>query len=188
MTIPFRFIVVAACLVPASLWAQPKSTRGISPEGIARIEREVRHELVMVPQYGVFDYLAYQVNGETVILTGSVRQPITKTNAENGVKRIEGVMKVENKIIVLPVFRSDDAIRLAIYNSIYGFPALQRYALQAIPSIHIIVSNGNVTLEGSVATKADADLALIRAKTVPGTFQVTSNLKPDNPPPATKGK
>jgi hyperosmotically inducible protein len=186
MKTTFRFVAAAACLLPVSVWGQAKSTRGISPEGIARIEREVRHELLMVPQYGVFDHMAYQVNGETVILTGSVRQPVTKTNAENAVKRIEGVVKVENKINVLPVFRTDDAIRLAVYNSIYGFPALQRYALQAIPSIHIVVSNGNVTLEGAVLNKADADMALVRAKSVPGTFEVKSNLKPDNPPATTK--
>jgi hyperosmotically inducible periplasmic protein len=188
MTTTVRWIAIAACLIPASVWAQSKSPRGISPQGIARIEREVRHELLMVPQYGVFDHLTYQVNGETVVLTGSVRQPVTKANAEAAVKRIEGVEKVENKIAVLPIFASDDGIRLAVYNSIYGFPALQRYALQAIPSIHIVVSNGNVTLEGSVANKSDADMALVRAKLVPSTFQVTSNLKIDSPDPAGKGK
>jgi hyperosmotically inducible periplasmic protein len=185
MKTTFRFVAVAVCLLPVAL-AQSKSTRGISPQGVARIEREVRHELLMVPQYGVFDNLSYQVNGETVILTGSVRQPVTKTNAEHAVKKIEGVEKVENKITVLPMFASDDAIRIAVYNAIYGFPALQRYALQAIPSIHIIVSNGNVTLEGAVLNKGDADMAIVRAKSVPGTFEVKSNLRLDNPPATTK--
>ncbi len=178
MKTTFSLIAVAACLLPI-LSAQSKPSRAPSPQGQARVEREVRHELLMVPQYGVFDHLAYQVNGETVTLTGSVTRPVTKINAENAVKGIEGVEKVDSKIEVLPVFAADDRIRLAAYNTIYGFPALQRYALQAIPSIHIIVKNGNVTLEGAVANQMDADMALARAKTVPSTFEVKSNLKVD---------
>ncbi len=147
----------------------------------ARMERAVQRELVMVPQYGVFDHLAYQVNGRTVTLTGSVTRPVTKLNAERNVKSIEAVEKVDNKITVLPIYAADDAIRLAVYRAIYGAPALERYALQAVPSIHIIVNNGSVTLEGAVANKADADMAVIRAKTVSGVFGVTSHLKLDTP-------
>jgi hyperosmotically inducible protein len=142
----------------------------------------------MVPQYGVFDHLSYQVTGYTVTLTGSVTQPVIKNNAERAVKSIEGVEKVDNRIVVLPVYTADNQIRIAVYRAIYGTPALERYALQAIPSIHIIVNNGNVTLEGAVATKADADNAAIRAKTVGGVFSVTSNLKVDAPAPAAPTK
>jgi hyperosmotically inducible periplasmic protein len=141
----------------------------------------VQRELVMVPQYGVFDHLAYQVDGRTVTLTGSVTRPVIKTNAERSVKSIEAVEKVDNKITVLPLYAADDAIRLAVYRAIYGAPALERYALQAIPSIHIIVNNGKVTLEGAVANKGDADMAAIRAKTVSGVFSVTSHLQVDAP-------
>lgn len=148
----------------------------------ARIERAVQRELVMVPQYGVFDHLAYQVNGRTVTLTGSVTRPVIKINAERNVKSIEAVEKVENKIIVLPTYSADDAIRLAVYRAIYGNPSLERYALQAVPSIHIIVNNGRVTLEGAVATKGDSDMAAIRANTVSGVFSVTNHLQVDKPP------
>jgi hyperosmotically inducible protein len=171
--------MTAACLLPTLCSAQSAAPR-TSAQGQARVEREVRHELQMIPQYGVFDHLTYQVNGETVTLMGSVTLPVTKNNAEKAVKDIEGVEKIENKITVLPVFAADDQIRLAVYNAIYGSPALQRYALQAIPSIHIIVNKGNVTLEGAVLNKADADMAITRAKTVPGTFEVESNLRLDN--------
>lgn len=185
MTSAFR-IIALACL-PALSFAQQPAKKAVAPEAQARIAREVRHELLMVPQYGVFDHLAYEVNGYNVTLTGSVTQPVIKNNAERAVKTIEGVEKVDNKITVLPVFSADNRIRVAVYRAIYGNPSLERYALQAIPSIHIIVNNGNVTLEGAVLNKADSDLAAIRAKSVPGTFNVTNNLKVDNPAPA-KGK
>ena len=180
MKTTFRFADLAACLLPALCLAQPATPR-TSPQGQARIEREVRHELLMLPQYGVFDNLAYQVTGYTVTLTGNVTQPVLKSNAERAVKGIEGVEKVDNKIVVLPTFSADNQIRLAVYRAIYGSSALERYAIQAVPSIHIIVNNGNVTLEGAVATKGDADMAAIRAKTVSGVFSVTSNLKVDAP-------
>jgi len=152
---------------------------GSSSASTERIVKEVRHELWTIPQYGVFDFLSFSVNGDTVTLTGDVRLPVTRINAENGVKQIEGVTKVENKINLLPVFSVDNNIRIAVYQAIYGSATLQRYAFQAIPSIHIIVNNGNVRLEGAVLNKADADQALIRAKTVPNTFEVTSSLKTD---------
>ncbi|MEP6963677.1 MAG: BON domain-containing protein [Acidobacteriota bacterium] len=172
-------VALVACVLPASVFAQSKGTRGNAQNAQARLEREVRHELVMLSQYGVFDNLAYQVTGSTVTLIGNVTRPVLKSNAEKAVKDIEGVERVENKIIVLPVFSADNQIRIAVYQAIYGSPALQRYAMQAIPSIHIIVNNGNVTLEGAVANKSDGDMANIRAKTVSGVFSVTNNLKTD---------
>jgi hyperosmotically inducible protein len=168
-------IILSLPLLALALTAMAQST----PQ--ARIERAVQRELIMVPQYGVFDHLTYQVNGDTVTLTGSVTRPVTKTNAERAVKSIEAVSKVDNKITVLPVYGADDAIRLAVYRAVYGTPALERYALQAVPSIHIIVNNGNVTLEGAVGNKGDGDLAAIRAKTVSGVFAVTSHLLVDAP-------
>lgn len=163
----------------AKLSDPARTTSSSSSASNERIVKEVRHELWTIPQYGVFDFLSFSVQGGTVTLFGDVRLPVTRTNAENGVKQIEGVTKVENKINVLPVFSADNNIRIAVYQAIYGSSSLQRYAFQAIPSIHIVVNNGNVRLEGAVANKADADQALIRAKGVPGTFQVTSNLKTD---------
>jgi hyperosmotically inducible protein len=144
-----------------------------------RIGREVRHELVMLPYYGVFDNLAYRVDGNTVTLFGEVTQPVKKTDAEKSVKGIEGVTRVVNNIEVLPLSTMDDQIRLAVYRAIYGFPSLERYALQAVPSIHIIVKNGHVTLVGAVANEGDKNAAGIRANSVPGVFSVDNQLKTD---------
>ena len=142
-----------------------------------RIVKEVRHELVMLPYYGVFDNLAYRVDGSAVTLLGQVTRPTLKSDAQNVVKRIEGVEKVNNQIEVLPLSTNDDRIRLAEYKAIYGHPGLDRYALQAVPPVHIIVANSNVTLEGAVDTQADKDLAGVRANTVSGVFKVTNNLQ-----------
>ncbi len=143
----------------------------------ARITREVRHELVMLPYYGVFDNLVYRVDGGTVTLLGQVTRPTLKSDAGSVVKQIEGVDKVENQIQLLPLSSMDDRTRLAVYRAIYGHPGLDRYALQAVPPIHIIVDSGNVTLEGVVSTQADKDMANLRANGVSGIFSVVNNLR-----------
>ena len=151
------------------------------PAALDRITREVRHELLLLPYYGVFDNLAYQVQPDgTVTLQGSTVRPTTKSDAENAVKRIEGVEKVVNNIDVLPTSPNDDQIRRAVYRAIYGNDVLSQYALRAVPTIHIIVKNGNVTLEGAVARQMDKQVAEMQAKSVSGVFSVTNNLKVDN--------
>ena len=142
-----------------------------------RLVREVRHELVMLPYYNVFDNLSYKVDGSTVTLMGQVARPTLKSDAERAVKGIEGVEKVVNDIEVLPVSPNDDRIRVAVYRAVFGQPSLQRYSMQAVPPIHIIVKNGNVTLEGVVATEGDKNVANIQAKGVSGVFSVTNNLR-----------
>jgi hyperosmotically inducible protein len=142
-----------------------------------RIMREVRHELVMLPYYGVFDNLSYRVEGATVTLMGQVTKPTLKSDAGNVVKRIEGVEKVDNQLQVLPLSPMDDRIRVAEYRTIYGQAGLDRYAMQAVPPIHIIVDNGKVTLEGVVANQGDKDMANVRANTVSGVFSVVNNLR-----------
>lgn len=151
--------------------------RELSEKGEARIAREVRHELIMLPYYTVFDNLAYKVNGGTVTLIGQVTRPTLKSDAEGVVKNIEGVEQVVNQIEVLPPSPMDDRIRRAVFRAIYGDPALQRYGLSAVPSIHIIVNGGRVTLEGVVDSDNDKNLANIRANGVPGVFSVTNNLR-----------
>jgi len=141
-----------------------------------KLTKEVRHQLVMLPWYSVFDNLAYKVEGDKVILYGQVTRPTLKSDAEAAVKSIEGVSSVVNKIEVLPLSPMDDQIRRAVYRAIYGDPGLSRYSIQAVPSIHIIVKNGHVTLEGVVDTEADKNLAYIRASAVPNVFSVTNNL------------
>ena len=144
-----------------------------------QIAREVRHKLLMQPYYGVFDDLAFQVDGNTVILLGKVMSPgVLKSDAESAVKHIPGVEKVINKIEVLPLSPMDDQIRMAEYRAIYGDPTLStRYGFRAIPPIHIIVENGHVTLEGVVANQMDKNVINIRANGVPGVFSVTNNLQ-----------
>jgi hyperosmotically inducible periplasmic protein len=138
--------------------------------------KEVHHELVMLPYYGVFDNLAFKVEGSTVTLLGQVTRPTLKSDAGNVVKNIEGVEKVNNNIEVLPLSPNDDRIRMAEYRAIYGRPGLDQYALRAVPTIHIIVKNGHVTLVGAVMNQGDKDRAGIIANSVPGVFSVTNDL------------
>lgn len=138
--------------------------------------QEVRHQLVLLPYYSVFDNLAFRVEGDTVILEGQVVRPTLKSDAENVVKKIESVSKVVNNIEVLPPSPMDDQIRRAVYRAIYGDPALSRYAESAVPSIHIIVKNGSVTLVGVVDSETDKNLAYMRASGVPNVFSVKNEL------------
>lgn len=145
--------------------------------GTERITKEVRHELVMLPYFTVFDNLQYRVDGQNVTLMGQVTRPTLKSDAENVVKRIEGVEHVYNQIEVLPPSPMDDGLRRQLYAAIYGYPALQKYSMGVQQPIRIIVRNGKVTLEGVVDNQADKDVANIRASSVPGVFSVTNNLQ-----------
>jgi hyperosmotically inducible protein len=152
-------------------------TGALSQKSIDRIIKEVHHELVMLPFYGVFDNLAYKVDPDgTVTLLGQVARPNLKSDAEKSVKGIEGVEKVVNNIEVLPTSINDDRIRRAAYRAIYGNSVLSQYQLRAVPPIHIIVKNGNITLEGVVARQMEKQIAGMQANGVQGAFSVTNNL------------
>ena len=138
---------------------------------------QVRHELVMLPYYNVFDDLGYKVDGNTVYLFGQVTDPVLRSDAGNVVKRIEGVQQVVNDIKVLPLSPFDNRIRWAEYRAIYGFGGMYRYAMGTNPSIHIIVNNGHVTLTGVVDNQADKNIAGIRANGVSGVFSVQNDLQ-----------
>jgi hyperosmotically inducible protein len=143
-----------------------------------KIAQEVRHQLVMLPYYGVFDDLAFRVEGAKVTLLGQVTRPTLKSDAGNVTKRVEGVTEVDNQIEVLPLSPMDDQIRMAEYRAIFGDPVLStRYGYRAVPSIHILVKNGKVTLEGVVANQGDKNLIGVRANGVPNVFAVTNNLQ-----------
>ena len=144
-----------------------------------RIEQQTRHELVMLPFYSVFDHFEFRVDGSTVTLMGKVSRPILKSDAENVVKKIEGVQTVSNQIQVLPASFYDDNLRLALYRSIYGHSALQTLVVRAVPPIHIIVENGNVVLEGAVANEMQKTIAGMQANSVSGVFSVVNNLRVD---------
>jgi len=145
----------------------------------AKVIREVRRELATLPYYGVFDWLEYVVQPDgTVVLRGQVVRPTTKSDAEGRVKDIDGVTRVVNEIETLPLSPNDDRLRRALYRSIYGQNSpLFRYAVQSVPPIHIVVRNGRATLKGVVANKADANIAYLRARTVPGLFEVKNELQ-----------
>ena len=145
--------------------------------GEARIAREVRHELLMLPYYTLFDDLRYKVNGSTVELLGNVNNGTLKSDAENVVKKIEGVEKVENKINILPPSSQDDRIRRATARAIFSFGGLSRYGWEAAPSIQIIVKNGHTTLLGAVDNESDKNAAGLRANGVPGVFSVENQLQ-----------
>lgn len=149
----------------------------LTPQATDHMVREIRHELIMLPYYSLWDNLAFRIDGHTVTLEGQVVRPTLKSDAENVVKRVEGVEKVVNNIEVLPPSPMDNRIRMALYRAIYGYGPLFKYANMVVPSIHIIVKNGRVTLEGVVDSEADKNAAGLRANTVPGTFQVTNNLR-----------
>ena len=168
---------IGLCFVFA-VAAQPAAPA--SDKALQRLIKDVRHELVMMPYYGVFDNLSYKVDGYQVTLMGQVQRPTLKPEAENRVKKIEGVEKVINNIEVLPNSPNDDRIRLAVFRSIFGHPTLQQYTLRAVPPIHIIVKSGNVALEGVVARQMEKNVAGIQANQVPGVFSVKNNLVAEN--------
>jgi len=170
-----RLLGVLLFVLASLAWAQ-KGDRG-SDRSQERLIKEVRHELVMLPYYTVFDNLAYKVDGNNVTLFGQVSRPTLKSDAERAVKHIEGVESVTNNIEVLPLSPNDDQIRRAVYRAIYSQPGLDLYSLRAVPTIHIIVKNGNVTLAGAVANQGDKQRAVIAAKGVSGVFSVSDEIQ-----------
>jgi hyperosmotically inducible protein len=146
-----------------------------------RLSGEVRHELNMIPEFTIFDNLAYRVDGRTVTLFGQVRDAIVKDSAEARVKHLEGVDHVDNQIEILPASFNDDRIRRQVARAVFNDSRLSSYAIQSVPPIHIIVKNGHVNLEGVVRTQTDKDDAFIRANGVSGVFSVENNLQVEQP-------
>ena len=167
--IPARLAVTAMLLVTSGVAA--------SLDGV---EKRVRHELVMLPYYSVFDNFAFKVDGTVVTLRGQVRRPTLRSGAERVVSGIDGVSQVVNEIEVLPVSSNDDQIRRAVFRAIYHHPVLSRYGYQSVPPIHIIVKNGNVTLEGVVNNGGERSVAEVQANGVSGVFAVMNNLMVEN--------
>ena len=146
-----------------------------------RLNGQVHHALAMIPQYSIFDDLSYRVEGNTVTLSGAVRNAVVSDEAQASVKHIEGVERVVNNIEILPASFNDDRIRGQVARAVFSDPRMSSYAIQPVPPIHIIVKNGHVDLVGVVRTKTDADSAFIRANGVPGVFSVNNNLRVEQP-------
>ena len=173
----FGFAVVGLCLSAAVITAV-SGLPTVSQETKANqnLVREVRHQLLLLPYYSVFDNLAFKVDGDHVTLEGQVTNPTLKHDAEAVVKGIEGVSGVTNNIEALPPSPMDDQLRHALYRAIYGDPTLSKYGWSSMPTIHIIVKNGHVSLEGVVDNETDKNIAGVRANTVPNVFEVKNNL------------
>jgi len=179
--IPMLALAAASCAI-----AQNQKNATVPQKGTERYEawlqQEVRHQLLLLPWYTVFDQLGYNVSGYTVTLTGAVVNPVLKSDAEGAVKHIEGVEKVDNQIRVLPNSPMDNQIRRAEYRKIYSQPTLSRYGIGNLQSIHILVENGHVTLTGYVDNQTDKNVANIQANSVPNVFSVKNDLMVQNPP------
>jgi hyperosmotically inducible protein len=156
------------------------SGEALSPEAQAKLIKKIQSALLKLPYFGVFDNIAFQLQGRTVTLLGSVtsEHSQTKQDAERAVKKIEGVEKVVNNIEVLPPAPLDNRIRQQVYNAIYKYGPLFKYGNNKVnPPIRIIVKGGHVTLEGVVDTETDKNLCTQRANQVPDVFSVTNNLR-----------
>jgi hyperosmotically inducible protein len=173
-----KFATAVALVFPAFFGSLAEAQKSSQPPArfTERVQKEVIHKILMLPNYDVFDSISFKVDGYNVVLLGYVSQPYLKSDAEHAVKKIEGVEKVENRIEVLPVSPNDDRLRLQLFRAIYRYGPLQRYSLPPIKPIRIIVNRGHVLLEGVVDSEMDRNLANIRANQVPGVFSVDNNL------------
>lgn len=166
----------------AALLAIPAAAATAAPAPSEKVIAEkVRHELVTLPFYSIWDNLNFTVEGAKVTLMGEVQRPSMKTSAERVAMRVPGVTAVENRIEVLPLSNFDNRIRIAVARAIFGNPVLSQYALRSVSPIHIIVKNGDVRLEGVVLREMDRNIAYLQANGVPGVFSVTNNLRVELP-------
>jgi osmotically-inducible protein OsmY len=176
----------------------------MSQEDIQRIAGQVQKKLAGLTNFGVFDWITFGIQRNTLILNGYASRPTLKKDAQNAVKGIAGIESVDNKIEVLPYSPNDDSIRISVYNRIYTQGTLRKYNAnqgsigQALGpgfrgpaamaggitnnppmgfhAIHIIVKNGNVTLYGVVNNDGDKQIAGMQANSAPGAFKITNDL------------
>ncbi len=176
------FLAVVLLTVPLVSWAgNPDAAATVAENSLVqdqqRLESKIRHELVMLPYFSVFDHLAFQLDGDELQLIGQVTSPGLKNAAGRIVQGIEGISTVVNHIEVLPNSPNDDQIRLAVYRALYNRGSrLFPYSLGDYDAIGIIVKKGDVTLVGRVISESDKIFAFLKASAVPGVFSVTNNL------------
>jgi osmotically-inducible protein OsmY len=169
-----RALFLVAAMMATSLFASAQKTATGSQE---QMQKEIRHELNMLPYVNAFDYMAFKMDGRNVTLVGQVTRPVLKSDAESAVKHVEGVENVDNQIEVLPPSSQDDRLRIRLFRAIYEYPQLQKYELGVTKPIRILVKSGHVTLAGVVDNEGDKNVAGIRAKGVPGIFSVDNQLQ-----------
>ena len=175
-----RFLVLGLVFAVPAVRAQRPTTAksaAVAPKPEEpQLLHEIRHQLTVLPYYSVFDYIAFTLDGNKVTLTGYVLRPTLRASAEAAVKSLEGVASVQNMIEVLPKSPTDDDSRRAVYRAIFEDATLQKYGASEVPGVHIILRSGEVTLEGTVATDAEKNLASTRAAGVSGVSAVKNNL------------
>jgi hyperosmotically inducible protein len=172
-----RTLSLGLALGLAMLPAASAAAAGNPAEAVTA--EKVRKQIVKLPFYSIFDNITFQLNDGVVTLDGEVYRPSLRKSAERVAMSVEGVQSVVNNIEVLPTSFHDDRIRLAVARSIFTNSVLDRYAMQANPPIHVIVRNGDVTLEGVVNREMERNVAGILANGVSGVFSVTNNLRLD---------
>jgi hyperosmotically inducible protein len=176
LAVPVLLVTLCMPVFGVGQSGKTQSTQG--PATLTKVEKAVRHELIMLPNYTIFDNLEFRVeNNNEVVLSGQVVWEYLKDEAERAVEHVNGITKVVNNIEVLPLTPYDNTIRRREFFAIYGSIGFEKYAIQAVPPIHIIVNNGHVTLVGVVADQFDKRRAEIAANEVPQVFSVTDNLR-----------
>ncbi len=142
-----------------------------------RIHWQVNSAIELLTHGAAFDYIVYRLDAGTVTLMGRVTRPELKRQVEEVVRNIEGVRSVTDEIQVLASSPADEWLRYALYEAIYGDPALNHYAFRHIPPIYILVSRGQVTLLGAVDNIWDRQIAEVEAVQLPGVVSVTNGLR-----------
>jgi len=150
--------------------------KNVTDKDAKTVEQQVTSQIRKLFYYGVFDIISFEIDGNTVVLSGKVRNAVNRKSAERRIKKIEGVEKVVNNIEILPASSYDNAIRFRAVMTFLRTGNIYRYLQGPNPSMRIIVENGHITLEGYVRSKGDSKLANILANSVTGTFSVTNNL------------
>jgi osmotically-inducible protein OsmY len=169
-------MILTILITSGFLTAVSAQTYADGKTSIQSIERKVSKQLIRLPYYGVFDFISFQVSGDTVTLNGKVAQARNKKDAERAIKDINGVKQVVNKIEILPPSPFDNSIRTRLLKTIVQHGGLFRYLQEPNPSVRLIVEDGRITLEGYVATRGDFNLMNILANGVNNVFSVKNNL------------
>jgi hyperosmotically inducible protein len=151
-------VLAIALLVTAGTAGAATSSSSPAPATDAALEKQIRHEILMYPRYSIWDDISFRVRDGQVELMGAVNQPFKKADLGRIVQRVPGVTSVTNQVRVLPLSNFDDRLRIQVARAIYGHPSLNRYALQAVGPIHIIVENGQITLTGVVNNEMERTL------------------------------
>jgi hyperosmotically inducible protein len=176
--------MAGALLLAAGLAFAGTNPNTAVPQNDEAIAKHVRHEILMYPYYGIFDNVNYRVSNGAVELTGAVTEPWKKDALGKSVQKVPGVTSLTNSLEVLPLSPVDNQLRRQLARAIYSDPSLSRYAIQAIPPIHIIVDNGHVSLEGVVNNELEKQVAGMRASSAGLSFgPVLNHLRVENPAP-----